>query len=276
MKKLLSKKIVACICLVLTVFAVSTSVLATDYELPSTIKHVTIDTLSDDYDFSDIADGPSSDVYFGGINFDYSKFLIYVNRIGLSYIYLPDGYDSFIVLNTYSKYAPTDDKYEVVTLAYNSVTNTFSDDLYGYTLENGNWKSYGYSAISYDTVYYTNSNCKLYYSTSDYYTSTGYVVSSIEPGTLIADFEEEYSKKIVYEITYDENNKKAQINASIKNASEGDTLYYSTLGFKLNGKLLNPHEISQNDISYIPVSENGLIHLQALDVERQHCRYGWY
>lgn len=75
-------------------------------------------------------------------------------------------------------------------------------------------------------------------------------------------------KKIVYEITYDEDNKKAQISASIKNASEGDTLYYSTLGFKLNGKLLNPHEIAQNDISYIPVSENGLIHLQALDAER--------
>lgn len=83
-------------------------------------------------------------------------------------------------------------------------------------------------------------------------------------------------KKIVYEVTYDEDNTKAKINASIKNSTEGDKLYYSTLGYKLDGKLLSPIEIAQDSISFIPVSKNGLIHLQALDSERQYYRYSWY
>lgn len=283
MKKLLSQKIISSICLMLTVFAVSTSLLAADYDIPSNVKHVTIDTLSED---SFLLTAPVDYSVTTGETFDTSKYLywrrdLYSSKKDGTYsstyykIYLQEGYDSFIVCNYYSEYVDTLDEIGVYLLYYNSVTNEFSNTLHGYSLSYGEFKKVGAGGNAGSSTFYIQSNCKIYYSTTSYFLN-GNSVSSIEPGTLIVDFEEEHSKKIVYEITYDENNKKAQINASIKNASEGDTLYYSTLGFKLNGKLLNPHEISQNDISYIPVSENGLIHLQALDAERQYYRYGWY
>ena len=275
MIKLLSKKIIASICLVLTVFAVSTSVLATDYELPSNVKHVTIDTLSAD---STLLTAPTDYSVSSGKTIDTSKYL-YWRRDMYSWkkdgtytshiykLYMLDGYDSFIICNYSSEYAYTSDNIGVYLLYYNSTTGEYSDNLYGYQLSYSEFKSVCAGGNAGASTFYTNSNCKIYYSTTSYYVN-GSPVSSIEPGTLIADFEEQYIPKIIYEITYDENNKTAQINASIKNASEGDKLYYSTLGFKLNGKLLNPHKISQSNISYIPVSENGLIHLQALDAER--------
>lgn len=275
MKKLLSKKIIASICLVLTVFSVSTSVLATDYELPSNVKHVTIDTLSAD---STLLTAPTDYSSSFGETFDTSKYL-YWRRVNYSRkndgtydssyykLYMLDGYDSFIICNYSGEYVYTSDNIGVYLLYYNSTTGEYNANLYGYQLSYGELKIINASGSAGASTFYTNSNCKIYYSTTSYFVN-GNIVSSIEPGTLIIDFEEQYTPKIIYEITYDENNKTAQINASIKNASEGDKLYYSTLGFKLNGKLLNPHEITQSNISYIPVSENGLIHLQALDAER--------
>ena len=72
----------------------------------------------------------------------------------------------------------------------------------------------------------------------------------------------------MYEITYDENNKTAQVSASIKNGVAGDKLYYSTLGLRVNGKLMNPIEIQQSELTAIKVTKNDLIHFQALDPER--------
>ena len=100
----------------------------------------------------------------------------------------------------------------------------------------------------------------------------------LSDGTLVYDYEEIYqettAKKIVYEITYDENNKTAQVSASIKNGVAGDKLYYSTLGLRVNGKLMNPIEI-QSELTAIKVTKNDLIHFQALDSERQYYRYCW-
>ena len=94
----------------------------------------------------------------------------------------------------------------------------------------------------------------------------------LSDGTLVYNYEEIYqetiAKKIVYEITYDENNKTAQVSASIKNGVAGDKLYYSTLGLRVNGKLVNPIEIQQSELTSIKVTKNDLIHFQALDPVR--------
>lgn len=252
MKKLLSKKIVACICLVLTVFAVSTSVLATDdisecWGSATHSRDVVIAKyreLGGDLDVENMAY-----VSISRFNTFSGYFIINKDVVTIKKVSFGNGYSGNYFFNSNNEKITSD----VLEVFCSHPSTTHS------------WKIY-------DIV----SN-KSYLETDEfgcgnisYYDESGSVI--VEGSYTLSNTE----KKIVYEITYDEDNKKAQINASIKNASEGDTLYYSTLGFKLNGKLLNPHEIAQNDISYIPVSENGLIHLQALDAERQYYRYSWY
>lgn len=101
-----------------------------------------------------------------------------------------------------------------------------------------------------------DTNLSIYdYQTNELYYEGSYTKSNTE-------------KKIVYEITYDENNKTARVSASIKNGVAGDRLYYSTLGLRVNGKLMNPIEIQQSELTAIKVTKNDLIHFQALDSER--------
>lgn len=265
MKKLLSKKIVACICLVLTVFAVSTSVLATTsvavWEVSETTNSLYLrENVETQYS---VLDGPFSDEIstyqmYSAVN-GYANYFVFVkclNGATVSHLQLYNtGYGIvYKLVDIYGNFLEDDD-YRAVSIFHSSSYNGWG--LTSYT-SSGDYSK----LICYQT----------------FYNNTELTILDLDGSVL---FEGSYTKditekKIIYEITYDEDNKKAQINASIKNAAEGDTLYYSTLGFKLNGKLLNPHEIVQNDISYIPVSENGLIHLQALDAERQYYRYSWY
>lgn len=180
----------------LTVFAVSTSVLAADYDIPSNVKHVTIDTLSED---SILLTAPVDYSVTTGETFDTSKYLywrrdLYSSKNDGTYsstyykIYLQEGYDSFIVCNYDSEYIYTLDKIGVYLLYYNSVTNEFSNTLHGYSLSYGEFRKVGAGGNSGSSTFYSQSNCKIYYSTTSYYLN-GNSVSSIEPGTLIFDFE---------------------------------------------------------------------------------------
>lgn len=128
----------------------------------------------------------------------------------------------------------------------------------------GSTSAFGSSTINlYDNEFLVSSSNTL---------SDGYSYPIATTQTLTNPFTGEtiigVNKSIIYEVNYSEDNKTAILSAEIKNSAEGDKLYYSTLGYSLTGKLMNPIELNQSQATAITLSRNTMIHLQALDSER--------
>lgn len=130
-----------------------------------------------------------------------------------------------------------------------------------YSSSNGAWSisahtsSGNYSNLPYSTVLYSNTDLSVIDTNGSVIYEGDYTVGLTE-------------KKIIYQVDYSEDNKTAVLSAEIKNCAEGDKLYYSLLGFRFNGKLMNPIELNQSQATVITLNRNTMIHLQALDSGR--------
>jgi len=241
-------KVISSVFIMLTIVLVSTSVFATELSE----QYSNIYTLGGSITAQGIPlhDTPSTPVSVNGVTADLTTYKqIYLSNNGFYYcIYIkPDDTSS----------NPYIDK-GLHFYIYDNDTMIF------YQNNGKNWTGPLSSGNSFFISYADFKKAYIYSeTTTDIYNTSG---------TLIYDWEDVYNdsfgKRIVYQVNYSEDNKTAILSAEIKNCAEGDKLYYSLLGFRFNGKLMNPIELNQSQATAITLSRNTMIHLQALDSER--------
>ncbi|MBR5227688.1 MAG: hypothetical protein IKV94_03530 [Clostridia bacterium] len=161
-------------------------------------------------------------------------------------------------------------------ISYIKENDTSSNCMVFYDSNNSFLKPYKISIYYSDGVYSSafgeGSSANFYISDLTYFHYSDYDIYN-KSGEIVYDTVSQKAKKIIYEINYAEDKKTATLHAEIKNTSEGDKLYYSTLGFSLTGKLINPIELNQSQLSIINLYKNDIIYLQAFDFYRRSYRY---
>lgn len=252
-------KIISSVFVMLTIFMVSTSVFATElseqysnyYTLGGSLNSLGIDVNAVKTELC-TKDGLNEEDYY-----------ICVYKLNLTNIATGEHYVFFLksktsTTNTSFRYSSSNNFYFLEGGFYNYYAiYKISTSKWNYFTSTGNA---GYTSFkSFPITIYSETQTDLYYNDGSKLTK-------------IYDWQEVYAdnteKKIIYEVNYSEDNKTAVLSAEIKNTSYGDKLYYSLLGYKLNGKLMNPIELSQSQATVITLNKNTVIHLQALDSER--------
>lgn len=235
-------KIISSVFIMLTIFMVSTSVFA--------ISNISISSMDEfPVTMNDINQCLVDNGYSDYIN---SPRVIY--RVGDYY------YIKIILDNSQIAYLKEDTELAAsanVFHFYNSSDSKVSSRVINLSMRVGKELTFsGLSASSNYVMFASASPRILYYSDFNMYHSDG---------SIFYDTGVYNPAKIIYEVNYSEDNKTAILTAEIKNSRPDYKLYYSTLGYSITGKLMNPIELDQSQATVINLNKNIMIHLQALD-----------
>lgn len=268
-------KVISSVFIMLTIVLVSSSVFASDTETIIYDKfEFVVDKTNSTITATNTETGLTQLYTLSGDISGYSNYIMtYSDRN--DHGYLEDNSFGILFCNNYSWY-----NYSISGVKYSqlyangffvSFQNRLSTSKEKWDLPWGTIDSCGFTVSSYNDVG-SRGQFWFLYTENGYDSTKGQIVStSFSTISNPLDSNEniyEVEKKIIYQVNYAEDNKTAILSAEIKNGAEGDKLYYSTLGYSLTGKLMNPIELNQSQATAITLNRNTMIHLQALDAER--------